>query len=127
MSPSAVNGNSQNGENQHLTDSAVAKVLSQANTELVSDNLAEEKSSNGTSHAGLDASLLTVERSQKLQDMSKAAATGCTDHMITCHWTLANGWEAPKLVPFGPLSIMPNASVLHCVYIKNAVELIKQR
>lgn len=113
MSPSAVNG-SQNGTNQHLTDTAVAKALNDVDTKLVSDNLAEKKSSNGTSHAGLDASLLTIERSQKLQDMSKAAPTGCTDHMITCQWTLADGWQAPKLVPFGPFSIMPNASVFHC-------------
>jgi len=113
MSPSAVNGDSQNGTNQHLTDTAVAKALNEANTKLVSDNLAEKKS-NGPSHAGLDASLLTVQRSEVLKDMSKAAPTGCTDHMITCQWTLSNGWAAPKLVPFGPLSIMPNASVLHC-------------
>jgi len=113
MSPSAVKENSRNGTNQHLTDTAVAKVLSEANTALVSDNLAEQKSTE-KSHAGLDASLLTVERRQNLQDMSKAAPTGCTDHMITCQWTLQKGWKAPKLVPFGPFSIMPNASVLHC-------------
>jgi len=113
MSPSATYDKSQNGTNQHLTDTAVANVLDQAGTELVSDNVAEKKS-NGPSHAGLDASLLTVERAQTLQDMSKAAPTGCTDHMITCQWTLSDGWAAPKLVPFGPLSIMPNASVLHC-------------
>lgn len=121
MSPSAVNGDSQNGTNQHLTDAAVANVLNQANTKLVSDNLAEKKS-DSPSHAGLDASLITVERSQNLQDMSKAAPTGCTDHMITCQWTLPNGWAAPKLVPFGPLSIMPNASVLHCRSIHNPLE-----
>lgn len=37
----------------------------------------------------------------------------CTDHMVTARWTLENGWEAPQLVPFGPLSIMPTASCLH--------------
>ena len=37
----------------------------------------------------------------------------CTDHMITAQWTLANGWSAPELKPYGPLSIMPTASVLH--------------
>lgn len=37
----------------------------------------------------------------------------CTDHMITARWTLESGWEAPQLVPYGPLSIMPTASCLH--------------
>jgi len=39
--------------------------------------------------------------------------TICTDHMITCKWRLATGWEAPELKPYGPLSLMPVASVLH--------------
>lgn len=37
----------------------------------------------------------------------------CTDHMITCSWTLEHGWAAPELKAYGPLSIMPTASVLH--------------
>ena len=37
----------------------------------------------------------------------------CTDHMITCSWTSSNGWYAPNLKPYGPLSLMPTASVLH--------------
>lgn len=37
----------------------------------------------------------------------------CTDHMIQARWTIEQGWEAPELKPYGPLSIMPNASVLH--------------
>lgn len=36
-----------------------------------------------------------------------------SDHMITCRWTSTNGWEAPHLQPYGPLSLMPMASVLH--------------
>ncbi|KAK4697149.1 branched-chain amino acid aminotransferase, partial [Lecanoromycetidae sp. Uapishka_2] len=37
----------------------------------------------------------------------------CTDHMITCQWTSVKGWEAPQCRPYGPLSLMPTASVLH--------------
>lgn len=37
----------------------------------------------------------------------------CTDHMITCRWTASEGWEAPELKPYGPLSLMPTASCLH--------------
>lgn len=37
----------------------------------------------------------------------------CTDHMISARWTIENGWEAPELKPYGPLNIMPSASVLH--------------
>ena len=33
--------------------------------------------------------------------------------MITAKWTLQSGWEAPHLQPYGPLSLMPTASVLH--------------
>ncbi|KAF2720811.1 branched-chain amino acid aminotransferase II [Polychaeton citri CBS 116435] len=37
----------------------------------------------------------------------------CTDHMVTARWTAESGWEAPELKPYGPLEIMPTASVLH--------------
>ncbi|KAH6642800.1 aminotransferase [Boeremia exigua] len=37
-----------------------------------------------------------------------------TDHMILARYNLANGgWAAPQLVPYGPLSLMPTAAVLH--------------
>ncbi|CAI4215272.1 unnamed protein product [Parascedosporium putredinis] len=52
-------------------------------------------------YAELDASKLTYER------------TICTDHMITANWSADAGWAAPKLHPYGPLSLMPTASVLH--------------
>ena len=37
----------------------------------------------------------------------------CTDHMVTCQWTSTGGWAAPHLQPYGPLQLMPTASVLH--------------
>ncbi|KLU86529.1 branched-chain-amino-acid aminotransferase [Magnaporthiopsis poae ATCC 64411] len=39
--------------------------------------------------------------------------TICTDHMITANWNVATGWSAPSLHAYGPLSLMPTASVLH--------------
>ncbi|KAK4940051.1 putative secondary metabolism biosynthetic enzyme [Elasticomyces elasticus] len=36
-----------------------------------------------------------------------------SDHMLTARWTEKSGWEAPEIRPYGPLSIMPTASVLH--------------
>ncbi|GAB7351296.1 hypothetical protein MBLNU459_g1712t1 [Dothideomycetes sp. NU459] len=46
-------------------------------------------------------------------DAELRAMRTCTDHMITARWTLESGWDAPELKPYGPLSIMPTASVLH--------------
>lgn len=39
--------------------------------------------------------------------------TICSDHMITCTWRASTGWDTPELKPYGPLSLMPTASVLH--------------
>jgi branched-chain amino acid aminotransferase len=33
--------------------------------------------------------------------------------MMTCSWNASTGWAAPEIRPYGPLSIMPIASVLH--------------
>ncbi|KAA6410537.1 MAG: branched-chain-amino-acid aminotransferase [Lasallia pustulata] len=37
----------------------------------------------------------------------------CTDHMIRCTWTSTTGWHPPTLSAYGPLTLMPTASVLH--------------
>ncbi|RDW86036.1 branched-chain-amino-acid aminotransferase-1 [Coleophoma crateriformis] len=39
--------------------------------------------------------------------------TICTDHMVTCTWNASKGWDFPELKEYGPLAIMPTASVLH--------------
>lgn len=36
-----------------------------------------------------------------------------SDHMLVAHWNSKSGWGTPSIVPFGPLSIPPSASVLH--------------
>jgi branched-chain amino acid aminotransferase len=37
----------------------------------------------------------------------------CTDHMIQARWTVEQGWDAPTLQPYGPISLAPTASCLH--------------
>ncbi|KAJ4396715.1 hypothetical protein N0V93_000936 [Gnomoniopsis smithogilvyi] len=69
--------------------------------------------------AELDASKLTFTRTTSPRHVpSEATAcagteTICTDHMITVSWSHSAGWAAPALKPYGPLSLMPTASVLH--------------
>lgn len=78
--------------------------------------------SNGTKaapRAELDASKLTHERTKSPRPVPtpETANSGsesiCTDHMITATWNSTTGWAAPQLRPYGPLSLMPTASVLH--------------
>ncbi|OAA66628.1 branched-chain amino acid aminotransferase [Niveomyces insectorum RCEF 264] len=68
----------------------------------------------------LDASALTYEFTTQPRpvpaDIATACAgteTICTDHMVTVAWDADRGWAAPALRPYGPLSLMPTASVLH--------------
>ncbi|UKZ74922.1 hypothetical protein TrVFT333_002592 [Trichoderma virens FT-333] len=77
------------------------------------------KPSNGTSPAPLDASKLIYNltkdpRPVPDEDVANASdQTICTDHMVTATWTASAGWATPELKPYGPLSLMPTASVLH--------------
>lgn len=72
-----------------------------------------------TTLAPLDASKLRFTRTTnpqtvpELDDPIVATTSACTDHMIACVWNSSTGWGVPELKPYGPLSIMPTASVLH--------------
>lgn len=77
-------------------------------------------SGNTTTLPALDASKLTVHTAdptaREVPDEATACAgneTICTDHMVTVKWTASAGWETPELKPYGPLTLMPTASVLH--------------
>lgn len=67
----------------------------------------------------LDASKLRITLNQEPKyvphpsEPCVAEQKTCTDHMLTASWTQAGGWAAPELKPYGPLSLMPTASVLH--------------
>ncbi|KAF7561800.1 hypothetical protein G7046_g2342 [Stylonectria norvegica] len=71
-----------------------------------------------TKHA-LDASKLTITLTKAPRDVPEEAVahageeTVCSDHMITAEWRESTGWGVPELKPYGPLSLMPTASVLH--------------
>lgn len=49
--------------------------------------------------------------------------TPCTDSMMLWQWDSETGWKAPEIRPYGPLAIMPCASVLH--YATECFEGIK--
>jgi len=36
-----------------------------------------------------------------------------TDHMVTATWTKDHGWHDAAVVPYGPITLMPSAAVLH--------------
>ena len=36
-----------------------------------------------------------------------------SDHMLLINWTKINGWDIPKIVPYGNLSLSPALSALH--------------
>ncbi|KAI0662643.1 branched-chain amino acid aminotransferase II [Cubamyces menziesii] len=36
-----------------------------------------------------------------------------TDHILTVPWNASEGWGAPKIQPYGPLSFEPSATVFH--------------
>jgi len=69
--------------------------------------------------AELDASklIITPTRSPKAvpaPNSPEVWSQNCTsDHMLTVRWTAKSGWEAPEIRPYGPLSLLPTASVLH--------------
>jgi branched-chain amino acid aminotransferase len=79
----------------------------------------EHNLSSNAQTAQLDASKLKISLTSAPRDPPAAGSEElkkmrtCTDHMLTARWTLEDGWEAPEIKPYGPLSIMPTASVLH--------------
>ncbi|KUI74254.1 Branched-chain-amino-acid aminotransferase, mitochondrial [Cytospora mali] len=97
-----------NASDVDLTSKALEHKLEQANG-----------TTNGHTTAELDASKLTYTRTQNPRPVpdEETAVSGtetiCTDHMITATWTASDGWSAPELKPYGPLSLMPTASCLH--------------
>ncbi|KAI2606392.1 branched-chain amino acid aminotransferase II [Hypoxylon fragiforme] len=111
MTPTAVPSTVHDGEQDlDLTSSAI------------DHKLAENGQSNGTSTTNvqeLDASKLTYTFTEKPGDVpplgvdSIDGVTVCTDHMITAAWSAKSGWKTPELKPYGPISLMPTASVLH--------------
>ncbi|KAI0443743.1 branched-chain-amino-acid aminotransferase [Xylaria telfairii] len=120
MTPSAIPQNGHGGEQDlDLTASAVEHRMAENQP---SDTTTAGAASNGVSQPNvheLDASKLTYTFTQNPREVPALGVTEingstiCTDHMITVKWSAKNGWAAPELKPYGPLSLMPTASVLH--------------
>ncbi|KKK22817.1 branched-chain-amino-acid aminotransferase [Aspergillus rambellii] len=70
--------------------------------------------------ASLDSSKLTVTKTSTPKELTPAKdlvfGKTFTDHMITAEWTAADGWHAPRIVPYQPLSLDPSACVFHYAF-----------
>ena len=103
MAPSALQT-----QDVNLTAAAVSK-----------KNDAQTTVHSGGPPAPLDASKLVYNltaspRNVPSEDVANSGLeTICTDHMVTATWSATTGWATPELKPYGPLSLMPTASVLH--------------
>lgn len=67
--------------------------------------------------APLDASRLEISLTENPKqplpnDQLKFGQT-FTDHILKVQWSKAKGWDAPKIEPYGPLSLDPSACVFH--------------
>ena len=119
MTPVAVPETSHSGEQDlNLTAAAVEHRLAEND----SPNGASNDAANGVAQRNvkeLDASKLTYTFTKEPRNVPPPGvhsiddATVSTDHMITVKWTAKSGWGTPELRPYGPLSLMPTASVLH--------------
>ncbi|PQE11626.1 putative branched-chain-amino-acid mitochondrial precursor protein [Rutstroemia sp. NJR-2017a WRK4] len=67
----------------------------------------------------LDASHVTITKTSTLRPVPEPnskevwGSKSCSDHMISVKWTVDQGWHAPEIKPYGPLTMMPTASCLH--------------
>ena len=68
----------------------------------------------------LDASKLQIERTRNpkpvLPNDQLAFGKTFTDHMIQIEWTLKDGWQVPKIVPYQKLSFDPSSIVFHYAF-----------
>ena len=54
----------------------------------------------------------SAERRAQILD-EPSFGTHFTDHMFVAEWSAGAGWQDPRVIPYGPLSIDPASSVLH--------------
>lgn len=85
----------------------------------VEHKLEENGKPKGGEYQELDASKLAYHFTTTPQDVPAPGvisidnASICTDHMLMASWNDKTGWSTPEIKPYGPLSLMPTASVLH--------------
>ncbi|GAA5823302.1 hypothetical protein JCM11251_007560 [Rhodosporidiobolus azoricus] len=65
----------------------------------------------------IDPSRLEIELTSNPKDVPETSklvfGRQFTDHMLTIPWNSTTGWGAPKIQPYGPLSLDPSSTVLH--------------
>lgn len=71
-----------------------------------------------STEASLDSSRLSIHHSKFLRskpDHTKVqfGLAGCSDHMLTVGWKDGVGWEEPRIVPYGGITLDPCSKVLH--------------
>lgn len=77
-----------------------------------------DATTNGSIKSGLNASKIKVSMTATpkvvpdLESDLVKSHRACTDHMVVASWTEKQGWADPELVPYGPLPLLPSASVL---------------
>ncbi|KAI0137948.1 branched-chain amino acid aminotransferase [Hypoxylon sp. NC0597] len=127
MAPAAVPSTIHDGEQDlDLTSSAIDHRLTENDQPNGSSNGQHVTPANGQENGvsqpnihELNASKITYNFTKQPRDVpppgvhSIDGATICTDHMITVAWSAKDGWKTPELKPYGPLTLMPTASVLH--------------
>jgi branched-chain amino acid aminotransferase len=63
-------------------------------------------------HEGIEVSLTQDPRPKtRVEDLTFGAEY--SDHMLSVNWTKIDGWDTPKIVPYGNLSLSPALSALH--------------
>ena len=48
--------------------------------------------------------------------------TAFTDHMLVMEWAEVGGWQAPRIVPQGPMEIHPGATVLQYAQVQSRTQ-----
>ncbi|KAF7162754.1 hypothetical protein CNMCM5623_007923 [Aspergillus felis] len=70
--------------------------------------------------AGLDPSKLTITKTTTPKELQAPKdlvfGKSFTDHMLSIEWSAANGWDAPRIVPYQNLSLDPSACVFHYAF-----------
>lgn len=77
-------------------------------------------SAKGANLAKLDASKLKITKTTSpktpLPNDKLVFGQTFTDHMLSIKWNNQSGWEAPEIVPYGPISLDPSACVFHYAF-----------
>ncbi|OAK95928.1 branched-chain amino acid aminotransferase II [Phaeosphaeriaceae sp. SRC1lsM3a] len=115
----------------HLTEQGIAQALSknapsQMKSATMTDNITSTPPSEPASQTTIEATLAELDASKvqctyttspravpAVGSAEMASQKICTDHMIQASWNSEQGWAAPTLQPYGPLSLAPTASCLH--------------